>query len=855
MANTTSSPNTATPPLKQIAFAFPFRKKGNGSGASATDITDEHEMHLLLKQEPSGTFAVSGKGMWHGGIHISEAGAGRSLDLKGGVRCLADGEVVAWRLDRSYPVSTLPARNGQAETRAAYSTGFALVQHTMEFPRGTTLIFYSLYMHLQDFAGYQADPALPWPGYWSASMQVTEDTIDRPTAGINGQPAPAEQVGLRVRTTRPNGTPVGILPRGTQVTLSRQEGDWGQIADDPGALYPPAAGGFVSSHAAKGKWIFLGKEHGHSGPVVQKVMPDSAFDCVNVVPQAQRIKVKAGDVIGYLGRYDSLRAATSNRLVHIEVFCDESIRQFIDAGRNWVRSNGANPNQWNQLGLPSDPTILRIQEGTTLFHDHGQQGQDAKKTDVIQVETFAALQGVTGNPWPETAPGSDGHKRNWWKVDSADMQRNAITGWVREDSFAGGRVTREHSQSWIDFKLHDEDHDPTHTIFATTASYVDYETGTGDPSAGSVGKLSPLMSALYRALYPNGDSAHAVEELSNIAQNPQGSVFPWVAFRASRLIPKHESEWANPAKWQELVSAIEERTAQQPEHEEEKKRIAKLVWWEDVQAGVPGFPGPDVFHIHPVALVGNFWISSDLITLEMLSAVDPNGSMDYHRQILPYLNKYAKGYAVTTPRRIAHFLSQVAVESQFKNIEEQLDYSAKRMKEVYGCKSPPHGNHTARSHIANGDVVCNFGQLRPALWTNTSHYAHNPENLANYVYAGRYQNGSEESGDGYKYRGRGLIQTTFKSNYEVFNREHNNRFPEDQRNFIDNPDLLLSYLEYGVESAFVYWAVTRSVSPVADSGDVAAVTQQINGGQNGHAERLAAYNKISPLLGLAQESN
>ena len=62
MAN--SSPLNAGPtPLKQIAFAFPFRKKGHGNGASATEITDEHDMHLLLKQEPSGTFAVSGNGM------------------------------------------------------------------------------------------------------------------------------------------------------------------------------------------------------------------------------------------------------------------------------------------------------------------------------------------------------------------------------------------------------------------------------------------------------------------------------------------------------------------------------------------------------------------------------------------------------------------------------------------------------------------------------------------------------------------------------------------------------------------------------------------------------------------------
>ena len=613
-------PNAAPTPLKQIAFAFPFRKKGQGNGTSATDVTDEHDMYLLLKQEPSGTFAVSGNGMWHGGIHISEAGAGQALDVKGGVRCIADGEVIAWRLNRKYLVSTLRPQNGQAEINAQYSTGFALVQHSMEFPRGKKLTFFSLYMHLQDYAGYEADPALPWPGYWSAKYQVTQDTVDKPTTSAGGQAASTDQTGLRVRASKPHGATVGILPQGTLVSLSKREGDWGQIAEDPGALLAPKVGGYVASSAAVGKWIFLGKEHGHAGHVVKSVMPDSVFDCVNVVPEAQRTPVKAGDVLGYLGRYDSLRDQTSNRMVHIEVFSDDSIKQFILDGRAGVNANITTPANWSQLGLSADPTILRVAAGTTLYDKDPvagtppQAGAPAKQTDVIQVEAFAVLQKGTGNSFLETRPGNDGQKRRWWKVESADAHRSAISGWVREQSFAGGTVTREYPQSWIDFKCHDEDHDRTHTIFASTADYVAYAAGSDDPTAGSIGKLSPLMTAIYRALYPTGDGAHAVNDLRNAGQNPQGSPFPWVAFRASRLVPKHESEWANPGKWQELVSAIEERTGPQPEHEEEKKRIAKLVWWDEVKAGVTGFPEPDVFHIHPVALVGNFFVDTETYT-------------------------------------------------------------------------------------------------------------------------------------------------------------------------------------------------------------------------------------------------
>lgn len=380
MANS-NPPGNTPPPLEQLAFAFPFRKKPQqqGSGNSTVDAMNEHDWYVLLKSEPAGTFAVTDSDMWHGGIHISEAGAGQSLDFEGGVRCIADGEVVAWRLNRTYPFSTIPARDGKPEINASYSTGFVLVQHAMEFPRGTRLAFFSLYMHLQDYAAYEADSTVPWPQYWSPKYEVTQDTVDRPKAAGNGQTAPTDQVGLRVRASKGHGTPIGILPQGTQVSLSRRDGHWGQIADDPGSLCSPTVGAFVPSSAAKGGWIFLGKERGHTGPVVKPVLPDSSFDCVNVVPQAQRVKVKAGDVLGYPGRYDSLRDSTSTRMVHIEVFCDESVKQFIDAGRAWVDANGASSNQWSQLGLPAAPTILRVDKGTTLYQEHGQQGSDAKK--------------------------------------------------------------------------------------------------------------------------------------------------------------------------------------------------------------------------------------------------------------------------------------------------------------------------------------------------------------------------------------------------------------------------------------------------------------------------------------------
>ncbi|MGN5476885.1 hypothetical protein ACTMU2_07790 [Cupriavidus basilensis] len=120
-------------------------------------------------------------------------------------------------------VSQVPAQSGEPAREARYSTGFALVRHTMEFPKNNKLTFFSLYMHLQDLAGYESDRTLPRPAYWMPDFKVTQFANDKPTAGST-RTIPAGQVGLRVRATHPHRTPLCILPRGAQFSISKREG-------------------------------------------------------------------------------------------------------------------------------------------------------------------------------------------------------------------------------------------------------------------------------------------------------------------------------------------------------------------------------------------------------------------------------------------------------------------------------------------------------------------------------------------------------------------------------------------------------------------------------------------------------
>jgi len=283
----------------------------------------------------------------------------------------------------------------------------------------------------------------------------------------------------------------------------------------------------------------------------------------------------------------------------------------------------------------------------------------------------------------------DDQKHTWYEVDAGDASMNTVKGFV----CASGQpnVSLQNKWAWAGFEL-------LSSSLTTADLYKRYLYLKGD-------SLTEDEKAAFEASFntAKGDALIAkLDEIVTPKDQRQGPVCGqdllaalspnWCANRVDHLVVKYESEWGGQmSKWDALDPFMHDGL---PYWKAEKERIKVLQMWDSCQAALQPVVAPSVYHIHPVGLIGNFSVSADLITLEMLHAVDPAGSVDYHRQILPYLNKYAKGYGITTPQRIAHFLAQVATESQFKNIEENLNYSEKRMKEVYGCKLPPHGNRT-----------------------------------------------------------------------------------------------------------------------------------------------------------------
>ena len=177
----------------------------------------------------------------------------------------------------------------------------------------------------------------------------------------------------------------------------------------------------------------------------------------------------------------------------------------------------------------------------------------------------------------------------------------------------------------------------------------------------------------------------------------------------------------------------------------------------------------------------------------------------------------ASKFNITTPLRLAHFLAQCGHESGgFKAVSENLNYSSKGLRGIFGKY---------------------FSTDALAL-----QYERKPEKIANRVYSSRMGNGDEASGEGFKFRGRGFIQLTGKSNYASFDKT-----VEDD--IVGNPDLVAT--KYPLASAAFFFN-NNSLWTICDKGaDVAtvtAVTKRVNGGTIGLEDRIKHFNEYYALL-------
>ena len=185
----------------------------------------------------------------------------------------------------------------------------------------------------------------------------------------------------------------------------------------------------------------------------------------------------------------------------------------------------------------------------------------------------------------------------------------------------------------------------------------------------------------------------------------------------------------------------------------------------------------------------------------------------------PHIAASLSAFQISTPLRQAHFLAQTGHESAgFLKVEEGLNYSENALTAMFGKRI------TAEQARAYG--------------RNAMHVA-NQKMIASIIYANRNGNGDVASGDGYRYRGRGLIQITGKANYSALVKQLG-------ADVAANPDLLLRY-HFAAMSAAAWWK-NHGLNDLADSDDVTSITRIINGGTNGLDDRKSRLSKSKGIL-------
>ena len=192
---------------------------------------------------------------------------------------------------------------------------------------------------------------------------------------------------------------------------------------------------------------------------------------------------------------------------------------------------------------------------------------------------------------------------------------------------------------------------------------------------------------------------------------------------------------------------------------------------------------------------------------------------------LPALNRAMARFDISTRERQAAFLAQIGHESaQLTQLSESLYYKdAERVAQLFKY----------------GFDLNHNGRVDPAEVELAKGYLCNSAKLANRVYGGRYGNGPEASGDGYRFRARGGIGITFRDNYRLCGKALNLPLQE-QPELLEQP-------EYAALSAAWFWW-DRGLSEKADLGLFDGISSVINGGGNGRAERRELWAKAKAVL-------
>ncbi|WP_230959763.1 lytic transglycosylase domain-containing protein [Burkholderia cepacia] len=915
-----SAPKPAEPADTPLSWAYPFTPVGKD------DAADPMTYFRALAKCENGFYPLGVSGMWHGGVHFAD-GSAEMLKQDSGVRAIADGKIVAYRLNTKYEETTYPNNVGLAH----YSTGFVLIRHELKLPpkpapkepakpapasapapapapasantapptpapadkpssnsKDKSLVFFSLYMHTMDWASYQKaieqaksnpkpDPALPVPmSYWEGdryyrvgSKAKDKQAVPKPKAppqppatrsdGADDRPInnpnqdaslpadsdqdaapPTPETGLHIREL-PNGKSkiIGILPTGAEIIAGEGDPahpDWIKIKSIKSGTVLSAEVGKPVSPQAQWCYVFKGE--------LDAVVDPKPLDAVVILKEPQR--VKAGEIVAHVGQYQwPMKASpippkSNYPMLHLEVFAGPDLKDFIDQSR-------ARAKELNDKNKP----LLEIEPGAKLVSEIPAPDQklmqsglklvpigDAKGSRWIKVQPKSVTNVPAKGKQKAKQTFADVGKPMWVESSLANTISTAnVSGWqnfpldvskasgpgadfrdvLRRpelDKLGEGNVAvDDKGHHWWNITIGSKDgSDLTGWVRDTDHPRVQLRSPWEWPGFELVdnGSVSPA-DMFKRHIHTTeqyladeegteflGDAAkvNAGELITKIERaidtDHDGKVTAkelkhaletrWMAEAVSHLVVRNETEWGGGlGKWEELNPLMQKQTEM---WKTELDRLAKLQWWEQIK-GVDGFPTDlSPWHLHPIGLIGNFLVSG--------------------------------GCGCAGERFEAASLKKMVTVAKDSVINSYIDSINKTFSD-YGFNSC-----MARIHFL-AQVLHESGEFRL-----TREVSKNNMPL-------RYD----------PWRGRGLIQLTYKENYLGYE----NYSHEDVTSSVAAMEKLES-APHSMLSAAWYFTILKHLLKPAEDDDFLWVTRIINGGYTGYNDRLGYVNRAIKALGM-----
>lgn len=569
--------NATTLSKGKIKIVWPIPSNSRGS-----EFSNQESILSHLAGESTGQYTIGRSGMWHGGIHITEATtpwcalSGKApleamdfpVPFKGeqAIRCMADGEVIAYRVCKDY--LTLGWESGPL----SFSGSFVLVKHYIQPGEKETsgLHFYTLYMHLAPYSAYEANAENQWVtqdtlrAYSEMDWLTAKLTSDKTSPQIAGHMPKGARVewdpaDSNLNATGNNKRQYGLvtlkgLPEETSSTLTPGQRYW-VVVDNNNIKPAPGAG--------PGWWR-------HLLPPAKEVM---VFD--KTVSLSSPFAIKAGDPIGHMGYYQAPKDGGYEARYQVHIECtsmDDNLEKFL-----------TNPEKVGE----KNPLWLKYSPGLALFTKDVANGTFAKGSASTTRTGILPLSKVTTETDNST-------KQEYWQL----RQENAYV----PKGQAEPQLLSQYDLAKLGFR--------TETSEPTSFDYLD---GKNQPT----GFFRNLIDSLYQAAIDDTRTSHALvkhnyQRLLDKIDSGSDRYSPMEYWRAlhnpdyrdviQKTIVKHPSDWyfkKGDAIWQPFLNALKKEAPEWKKYSEDF--LDKMAWMQDVTSEKLG---PSLWHMHPIAFLG-----------------------------------------------------------------------------------------------------------------------------------------------------------------------------------------------------------------------------------------------------------